>query len=364
MKHPRVHKRIGTLVFVLIVFQGVFLMPSPLEEAVLLASGPIDPKTLAQPGGEKVLAQGIPSDRIPEYSIDQFEFVASKGNEKQWKLFADKAYFYSSLKIVHGRSVKALLYDHEGKITAVTARESKYFTGRRDIEMFGDVEAVMPDGFTIKTPYLRYRPQQKKMEIPETFAVQGFGAEGKEHQDQRLSFESFGMDYDMQTGRVFLPRQARVVVDRGQAARVTRIESDTCELFRKKQLALFRMNVTRPLASRFVQITQPTLFVRGRLADLLYGDFSSILQTMTVRDDVFIRELDDPNAPKTEAKSLRYGTAGQADFDSKSDVIVLSEFPQVYQDGDTVTGEVIRLHRDTDVVEVEQSNAFSEGRKP
>ena len=58
---------------------------------------------------------------------------------------------------------------------------------------------------------------------------------------------------------------------------------------------------------------------------------------------------------------LRYATGGRADFDARSDIVRITEFPQAYQDNDTVTGDVIILHRDSDLVEVEHSNAFSEG---
>ena len=78
-----------------------------------------------------------------------------------------------------------------------------------------------------------------------------------------------------------------------------------------------------------------------------------------IHEDVLVKETDPKK--KTKNESLRYATSGKAVFDTKRDVIVLSEFPQVYQDNDTVTGEVIVLHRDSDVVEVEQSNAFSQG---
>jgi len=59
---------------------------------------------------------------------------------------------------------------------------------------------------------------------------------------------------------------------------------------------------------------------------------------------------------------MKYATGGRADFDSHKNVIVLTEYPQVYQDEDTVTGDKILLHRDTDIIEVEHSNAFSQGK--
>jgi hypothetical protein len=126
------------------------------------------------------------------------------------------------------------------------------------------------------------------------------------------------------------------------------------------------MHPQRPEKDRFVHIAQPTLKAKGRKALLNYGDFSSMLHYLTVEEDVTIRELPkppkngvaDPDAPKVEP---RWGTGGRADFDNRTDVVILREYPQVYQGEDTITGDVITLHRDTDIVEVENSNAFSKG---
>jgi hypothetical protein len=76
---------------------------------------------------------------------------------------------------------------------------------------------------------------------------------------------------------------------------------------------------------------------------------------LTAYDDVLIKETGSTD------HTLRYATGGQADFDTNRDVIVLSKFPQAYQDQDTVTGDIILMHRETDVIEIEHSNAFSGG---
>jgi lipopolysaccharide transport protein LptA len=111
----------------------------------------------------------------------------------------------------------------------------------------------------------------------------------------------------------------------------------------------------RPLKEKFVHITQPRFKVRSRRVDLEYGSVIRELHLMTAFEDVFLQEVG-------ELKSLRYGTSGRADFDTKRNVIILKDFPQVYQDQDTVTGDVIIMHRDSDIVEVEQSNAFNDGK--
>ena len=133
----------------------------------------------------------------------------------------------------------------------------------------------------------------------------------------------------------------------------TTIESDRCLIDRKIQLAQFTMEPYRKSENRFVRITQPGFFAKGRRANLNYGDFAKLLQYMVAYEDVLIRETGD--------SQLKYGTGGIAEFDAHRNVIVLKQFPQVYQNDDTVTGDVIVVHRDTDIVEVEHSNAFSQG---
>jgi lipopolysaccharide export system protein LptA len=95
------------------------------------------------------------------------------------------------------------------------------------------------------------------------------------------------------------------------------------------------------------------------------------IRTVRALDDVKIEERPKPTDGESvsdlrhsrEAK-VRYATAGIAEFDSDKNLIILRDYPQVYQDRDTITGETIIVHRDSDLVEVDQSNAFSEGEAP
>ena len=169
------------------------------------------------------------------------------------------------------------------------------------------------------------------------------------------------------------------------------IESDHCLIYREQSLAHFTMYPNRRDSERFVHITQPGLFARSRKAELLYGSQSEAVDYLTALEDVLIKEIEKetpiPKAqlaiaksivpdsealvpkpipskavtPPAKSPTLRYGTGGRADFDNVDNKITLTEYPQVYQNNDTVTGDVIILHRDSDIIEVNHSNAFSEG---
>lgn len=351
----------------LIIMEIVALSPASLEEGSNSSSSMVDPETLI--GDDQVmLATGIPKEKIPEYSVDQFQYVSTQSSEKQWKLIADRAFLYNAEKLVHARQIHAYLYDPDGQITIVTGKEAKYFMNQRDLEVFGDVHTTFPDGFELISDYLRYRPNDRRILIPQTYVVHG---DGHEKEGQNIQFVSKGMDFAMGSSQIILPEDVHMTMIKQAATPPspspsgkpsqpdrTTIDSDRAVIFRDRQVANFTMYPSRPLAERFVHITQPTLFTRGRRAQLNYGDFSKLLQYMIAFDDVLIKET---GKPEGSDGSLRYATGGRADFDANSDIIKLTQFPQCYQDNDTVTGDIIIMHRDTDLVEVEHSNAFSQG---
>jgi LPS export ABC transporter protein LptC len=341
----------------IIITEIVALSPSSLEQTKQTADS-IDPQSLVE-NNEFTLAPGIPKGRIAEYTVEKFSYVSVQNGVKQWKIEADKAFMYNPEKLVHSRNVRALLFDSEGKITKVTGMEAKYFMNQRDLEIFGNVKTVFPDGFELYSEYLQYLPKQGFIRIPNQYLAKGVG---QEKDGNHFQFTSFGLDYDMQRSLIQLHQKVKVTFEKadsqkfkkGESSDVTTIESDHCSIDRRGSVAHFTMNPKRPLNERFVYITQPNLFARSRRADLSYGNISKVLQYLTTYDDVLIKEMGGE-------KVLRYSTSGRADFNAQKNVIILTQFPQVYQNEDTVTGDPILLHRDTDIIEIENSNSFSQG---
>lgn len=320
---------------------------APLLQESRSSSPLLDLKALVPPPA-KTLAPGIPKDRVPEYTIHQFNYISAQGSERQWNLLAQEAFLYNKEKLVHARQVKAYLFNPDGNATVVTGLEAKYFMNRRDLEVFGKVKTLFPDGFELDSDYLRYKPNEKVIDIPRQYFVRGFGSNSEKRQN--LSFTSHGFNYQMRMSRIFLPSDVHAQVAKPNESTIL---SDRCVLNREKQIAHFTMYPSRPEKARFVHVIQPTLNAKGRYADLNYGDFKQMLNYLTLHDDVLVRDY--------SSDSLRYSTSGQADFDAKQNLIILTKYPQVYQDDDTVTGDVILMHRDTDIVEVQESNEFSQG---
>jgi len=385
MHSPRklIRPALLSLLALAIVAEMVALTPASLEEEGGTLNTAVDPDTLVQ-DDDPALAPGIPQNRIAEYAMEKFQFLSVQKGIKQWKIDADLAFLYNPERLVHARRVRTLLFDSgEDQVTIISGKEARYFLNQRDLEIYGNVHTVFPDGFELKSEYLRYLPNEHRIIIPRDYSVQGTStpqpkpvpltelrnslettqtqsrksSRNSTDQSRPFQFESKGMDYDMDKGVILLPESARVHFDEPDSPDRTLIESDRCLIHRKDNLAQFVMNSNRPLKSQFVHISQPGLKAKSRRADLFYGDFKDVLQYLTLHDDVLIRE-------KNEDLQLRYSTSGKADFDSDRNVIFLTKYPQVYQDQDTVVGDNIVLHRDTDIVEVAHSNAFSEGSNP
>ncbi len=341
------------LLVVFIVAEIVVFSPSPIEERYAPPITGVEPEAFIEQPKES-LVSGLPQNRIPEDIVEQFNYVSSEGTQKLWHLTSDQAVLYRHEKLVHAIRIKAHLYDSFGKITEVTGLEAKYFMDKKDLEIYGDVHAVFPDGFELRSKFLKYLPYLKKVEIPNQYRVQGEGTPSNEG-ESILKFESNGFNYKMGEFQILLPEAVQVTFEKQNQApspdSPTHIESDQCLILRNKQMAQFTVKRN---PDRFVKITQPGLFAQSRTADFNYGDTKKILHYLIMKDDVLIRDTATQNV-------LKYGTAGRAAFDQKKEIIVLTEFPQVYQGNDTVVGDRIIVHRKKDLVEIENSNAFSQG---
>jgi len=348
------------ILFGVILLQTVLFTPMDLEsDRAVNRVQAIDPKLIIKEidGDRPFLAPSVPRSRIPEYRVNQFNYISNNSGRRDWKLQAKEADFYNKVNIVHGKVVVAQLYDSSGHITIVTGDEAQYMTDGKDLEIFGHVISRFPDGMIVESEYMQYLADKKIMSVPDTQKVQGQSY--NDTRTQQIAFESLGMDYHMDQANIFLHKEVHfqmAKVKKGPKEDTSVIQSDRCTIDRTASEAHFVMREDRPDQKRFVLTEQPDLFVKSRTLDLDYGDYANVIHNMTAKEDVYIEERNDEGIKRT-------ATGGQADFDAQKNIIVLTKYPQVYQDNDTVTGDVIIVYRETDVIQVEHSNAFSEGQK-
>ncbi len=391
-------------VMILIIFQGVGFQTQWLDQDKD-TSRPVDAQRLLEGENTKVLATGIPSDRAPDYSIQQFSFVSTQSGRKEWKVVADQAFLFKKQEITHLKSVRAWIYNARGEATEVTATEGKQSSESRTIELFGNVNTRLPNGFRILSDYLIHRPDEKTVSIPYPWPVTGDGSEMEvaskkgtdknQGTDLTLYFSSLGANVDSNAGRMYLLAGSVVTLDRRDAQKPDRsflerrnlpqdrqaqgipdrtvIASDRATVISGQSEAIFSMSEKTPSARRFVRILQPKTYARGRTATVQFGNQNKQLHWIAIDQDILIKErepTEDELALRSgkidgsrEKKALQYATAGRAEFDANSDNITLKVFPQAYQDESTLTGDWMIIHRESDLVEVLHGNAYSTGQK-
>lgn len=352
----RFRKQFRFIIGFAITTEILLLTPSTVDSWSISTSAiELDPDDIAAAYEQDNVAFGLDRKKIPEYSAADFDYTSAKGGQRQWKLQAKRAYMYNSERLVLARTVESQIFDEEGKITVITGDRARYYMNKKDLEVFGSVKTRFPDGFTIQSEYVKYYPDQKRVEVPVTEPTQGQGTlEG----DKTVFFNSMGFIFKMKEDSILLPRDVHFRIEPKNAREKTSIESDYCHINRNTKIAEFEMQPWRPVEERYIQIRQPTIYVKARRGRLDYGfsESAKSVEYLYAYDDVFLQEKGNP-------ETSRYGTAGKAAFENKRNVVILTELPQLYQNGDTIAGDRIIMHRDSDIVEVEKSNAFNEGEK-
>lgn len=362
----------------------MFLSPSSLDlaadahpvgtEQVLESLLPKDRVAAPKLPNRMAWADSGAHDDIPDYSIKGFSYLATKGGVRQWKILAELANVYQKEDLIHGMDVTAYIYEEGGKVTQVVAHEALLTISPKVLELFQSAKAKFPDGFTTISDYMLYQAGGKGIHIPASYLVRSFGQDAETKRE--ILSESYGMEYRPNQLMLILPSNVKVTVQDPisiKNPKTTIIESDRAEINRATKHAYFMMNENRPLDERFVLTSQPPgFFMRSRSAEMRYGSAETGKKatsqsksntaesnqgpnTLVAIGDVLFRELN-------EKQTLRYGTAGRGEFFRARNELVLTEYPQVYQDEDTVTGNRIIVHRNTGLVEVDQSNAYSAGK--
>jgi hypothetical protein len=332
-------------------------------------SGELKKSDLANNAILKPKRPGFESE-IPEYTIKGFQYVSVQRGVKQWKIIADEAFFYEKKGVVTVREVHAEIYDERGRITIVESREGEYGLESRNLDLYREVESQFPDGFITNSEFTHYEAKSKLIDIPLDIEVLGHST--PEFGTDQMRFRSWGAIYDGITSKLHLLSRVFVEIESPQkdgSTEKTEITSDKSTIDRATNAGEFSMEPVKKGKPRLVFIEQPNLKCHSRRAKFNFSATERALEQMQVYEDVHIVEYP-PKPDPNDVKALRNGTpsprvatGGIAEFYAEKNMILLKQYPQVVQDHDTITGEVITIYRDKDQVEVETSNAYSERKE-
>ncbi len=326
--------------FLIVFLQATFILPKKFElnETVTV--------TMAR-SVEGLLEQAKVNDDVG-YTLVNLRYSAVENEIPTWKMLANEAFVFERTKLVRAENPRITMFDQIGNTTLIQGDRGEFVMGRNRMQIEGHVVITFPDGFIIETTKGIYDPKSGNISTDQPF----YGYSNPKEDADRLQTWGVGFLTSRESPKINILDQAKVEVTSKNER--TEIKSDYAVINREQRVVDFTMQHVLPGSdARLVESTQGTLLVRSRRQEVFYNPSEKQASDMFAYEDDFIRET----KPKGK-KGLKYATAEKAQFMSDKDRIILSGYPSAYQADDTLTGEVIVLHRKINIVEVQQANVL------
>lgn len=292
-----------------------------------------------------------PNDAI-QYTMDGVHYYSVEGDLKRSEMIADHAVVYEKSQTLQAKNARIKMYDSNDNSkqapTVVTGRTANYDLKTKDIDLIDNVFVTFPDGFSVKTNKAHYSHLEDLVRTNEDF----FGTD----QNKEMLIWGTGLIAPRKTPILNVEHNVRAKIVRGKPTEHSDVTSDRSNVDRAKKVAYFMMDDP----SKLVQSHMGTLLVRSKEQEMTYGSKQSTgpngLQFMVAKGEVYLQETD----VKKLEDGMKYSTCQRADFISEDDKVILSGFPSVYQETDTLTGEIITIYRTKNLVEVSHANGIHE----
>ncbi|MBU6153731.1 MAG: LPS export ABC transporter periplasmic protein LptC [Bdellovibrionales bacterium] len=328
--------------FFFFVAHLLLLSPSSLEED-FTGMRVIHPKDLLSfLRNDPESLESVPFLRsvAPTYSARDGVLYSTEKGKPRFRLLAKKTNLYQENQIVHIRESRIFLEDG----TEIESKEALYDLVKSQVTFMGSVQSRFKGGAIVESEraILDMRPVMHLF-IPTNEAVHG----KKTNLASPLLFESMGLEYSDTDKTIRLLSKVKVRVTGPKPLEVV---SDHCDLIQSEDLLEFWMDDSRIIERQFVVATDPGLYLKSRRMEVRLRSGREVREIIALQD-VFFENQGDP-------ASSTQGTGGRGIYRVPENEITLTEFPQLYQDRDTVTGDTITYNRNLERVEVIQSNAI------
>lgn len=327
-------------IFVFFLAQFVLLSPSTLEED-FNGFRVVHPENLLNfLKNEATTLPAVPKTP-PSYSLRTIQYFSTDGTKPSFRLLARKSNVYQEEQLVHGKELILFLPDG----TRVESDEGVYFTEVNRGELYGNVKAFFKDGTVIRSDFaLILSEPYTQIMVPIKYPVSGEKIKG----GSPIFFKGNGLKYtESDPPLMNLLSQVDVEI---HGSKLTRVKSDQAIFNQKSDHLRFFMNDNQAIDQQFVKVHQIDMDMKSRILDVNMDEKQN-LKTLVGVKDVYIHDYHDPAHPSQS-------TSGKATYFQDINEIHLDEFPQVYQDGDTIIGDRIIFNRTRDTIEVKQSNAI------
>ena len=283
-----------------------------------------------------------------KYTLKGVQYSVVEKGLKQWMVLADQTVVYEKSNLVVSDNVQMTMFDPQEKETHIDGDHAYFIMGSKSIAVEGKIKVLFPDNFWLRTERAQYTATDQRIS-----SVDSFYGESKQEDGEIIKIWGNGFLGNKSTPELNILDNARVQSIEHTTKEITDVRSDRATINREKKYGDFLMAST----DRFVESNKGTLFVKSKNQHISYDSKQKQVQAMIANQDVTIQETD----PEKGQNGMKYSTSQKAEFFTNPNKIILSGYPSVYQKNDTVTGEMITVFRDKNLVEVTDANAYHEG---
>jgi len=329
-------------VFILVVVEVLLLKPSSLDTVEDQVPS-MNVKIVNQVEAEKF------DDEI-KYSMTGVKYALLKKNHKDSLFYADNLVLLNKNNLMVADTAKIFLFDEAQKTTQIQSKKVFFKMSEKDLELKDNVYILFHDGVWVRTSSAFYNVKEEKFSSKDYF-----WGETPKTQSDVISFSGVGFEGSKKELKLTVLGQVKVKAKNYKTNQETNVFADRAMFDRQERKISFFMD--SPL--KLVNAKQDTLNISSKIQTLFYDEKSSKIKKLQAEENVFIEETD----PKKASQGLKTATCELAEFEVLENKLILSKFPTVYQENDTLTGEVITFYRDKNIVEVLQANAYHEGKE-
>ncbi|MEO0337534.1 MAG: LPS export ABC transporter periplasmic protein LptC, partial [Pseudomonadota bacterium] len=241
--------------------------------------------------------------------------VGTSEGKKEWELWADEAFDFSSEQDWALSNVKAVFTGEDGVFFTVTGEEGFVEPDSKNMKIKGNVITRSSNGYVFRTETVSYTSFNRILQSPGPVRVTG----PRDKNGDSLKMSGIGMETNMATSTMEIldKVKARKAV---KGEKVARIRSNRAVMSGKRRMATFHGNVI---------IDMDDMRITGPDAEFVYDKSNKLVESMYVKNGVKVSD------------ALKYATSENVKVLFKEEKFVFRGAPRVVQNNDELTGEEI-----------------------
>lgn len=295
----------------------------------------------------QTLAPGIPRGDIPNAWASGTTYSRSRNGRRSYSIRSNEINLYTDINLIHARTTTISIYDAQGIKAVIDADECKIETKSDLLSLYGSIEARFRDGLIVRTSEMSFNSHQDLLTIPLAIEVEGSKSNGPE---DPFTFVSKGLTFSTRDEVCHLHHDVEVVISPTHGEQVV-VNSDTAIWDTKQLIYKFYANHK----TRHVKIWNGGLYIQGDEAQWLSNQTTLGKNHFLVIGHTLSQE-------SVNGVPFRRSTSNKINYYQELDRILLTGYPVVQENNETLIGEEIWIHRRENTVKANLVNALSKGK--